>query len=41
MRKNVKPKYNEKSELPTNKTIDFKLILGAGTFGMGWGLGAL
>ncbi|CAD8068430.1 unnamed protein product [Paramecium sonneborni] len=36
-----KPILSDKYELPTNKKIDFKLILGASIFGIGWGIGGL
>lgn len=36
-----KPILSEKYELPTNKKIDMKLVLGASIFGVGWGIGGL
>lgn len=36
-----KPLLGTKLEIPTNKTIDIKLIAGASTFGIGWGIGGL
>ncbi|CAD8165109.1 unnamed protein product [Paramecium octaurelia] len=36
-----KPILAEKWDLPTNKKIDFKLLLGASIFGIGWGIGGL
>lgn len=36
-----KPFLSEKYEIPTNKKIDMKLILGASIFGIGWGIGGL
>lgn len=36
-----KPVFNIKFEIPTNKTVDLKLILGGLIFGMGWGIGGL
>ena len=32
-----KPVLNEKFEIPTNNTIDWKLIVGSALFGVGWG----
>ena len=40
-KKNHKPLLAEKLEFPNNKTVDFKLVLGAILFGLGWGLAAL
>lgn len=39
--KKKKPLYNSKLEVPTNKVIDWKLIVGASIFGFGWGFGGL
>lgn len=36
-----KPILSDKYDLPANKKIDFKLILGASIFGIGWGIGGL
>lgn len=36
-----KPIMNTKYEVPTNKVIDLKLVLGACIFGAGWGIGGL
>lgn len=36
-----KPFLGAKLEIPTNKVIDFKLVLGASIFGIGWGVGGL
>ena len=33
-----KPLFEERHYLPTAKDIDFRLITGAGIFGVGWGL---
>ena len=33
------PVWNEVFSMPTNRTIDWKLIVGAILFGVGWGLG--
>lgn len=33
-----KPLYNDKFNIPTNKTIDGRLIGGAALFGIGWGV---
>lgn len=35
------PYFNTKFEVPTNKVIDWKLVLGACIFGVGWGVGGL
>lgn len=34
-----KPFFNTKYEVPTNKNIDWKLVVGASLFGFGWGIG--
>lgn len=34
-----KPLFDEKFKLPTKSNIDLPLILGAATFGAGWGVG--
>ncbi|KAL4435703.1 hypothetical protein ABPG74_018254 [Tetrahymena malaccensis] len=36
-----KPLLAEKLQIPTNKTIDARLIVGSLLFGLGWGLGGL
>lgn len=36
-----KPVVADHFEIPTNKTIDFKLILGALSFGLGFGISYL
>lgn len=36
-----KPILSEKYDVPTNRKIDFKLVLGASIFGIGWGIGGL
>lgn len=41
IKKKKKPVFNSKLEVPTNKVIDWKLIVGASIFGIGWGLGGL
>lgn len=33
------PLFDTKFHLPTRKDIDLRLVLGAGLFGIGWGLG--
>ena len=33
--------YVDKISIPTNNTVDIKLILGASLFGIGWGLSGL
>lgn len=33
-----KPALNQKFEIPTNNTIDWKLIVGSALFGIGWGI---
>ena len=35
------PIYGEKLFNPTNSSVDWKLILGAACFGLGWGIGGL
>lgn len=41
----VKPRQNtmfgEKLQLPTNSRVDKKLLIGAGVFGVGWGLSGI
>ena len=32
---------NDNLDIPSNKTIDWKLILGECLFGFGWGLGGM
>ncbi len=32
------PLFDSKFQLPTNKQVDRKLVIGAGIFGIGWGL---
>ncbi|PHS18630.1 MAG: transporter [Kangiella sp.] len=39
MPKMEKPLFDEKFKLPTKSNIDLPLILGAATFGAGWGVG--
>jgi len=34
----TKPLYGKKFNIPTNTTIDLRLIGGAATFGIGWGI---
>lgn len=41
MNKAKKPLLGEKLEIPTNKVIDRRLIIGSSVFGLGWGLGGL
>ena len=36
-----KPLFEDAFPLPTNRIIDFRLILGAALFGVGWGLSGL
>lgn len=36
-----KPYYNRTFVIPKNKVVDLKLIVGAGIFGVGWGLGGI
>ena len=38
VRKHNKPLFADKFDIPTNKTIDAKLILGSAAFGIGWGI---
>ena len=33
-----KPLYESRFQLPTKQSLDVRLIVGAGVFGMGWGL---
>lgn len=33
-----KPALNEKFEIPTNNTIDWRLLVGSALFGVGWGI---
>lgn len=33
-----KPLLNSKFEIPTNSTIDWRLLIGSGLFGIGWGI---
>lgn len=35
------PLLNSKFEIPSNTTVDLKLLLGSSTFGIGWGIGGL
>ena len=39
VRKRQKPLFTEEFEIPQNHKIDAKLIIGAGLFGIGWGIG--
>lgn len=39
--KQKEPCFAEELCLPKNKSLDFKLIIGAGLFGLGWGLSGL
>lgn len=41
IQKRGKPFYAEKLCIPTNKTIDWKLIVGELCFGIGWGIGGI
>jgi len=41
MRKRQKPVFGEKLNIPSNKKIDLKLVMGAALFGLGWGLGGI
>lgn len=34
-----KPLMHTKFEVPTNKVIDWKLVMGSSLFGVGWGIG--
>jgi uncharacterized membrane protein YedE/YeeE len=36
-----KPIFNRSFEINKNKTIDLKLMIGAGIFGIGWGMGGI
>lgn len=37
--KRSRPLFDEKFQLPTAKDLDFRLVAGSATFGIGWGLG--
>lgn len=39
--KNRKPVYGDEMQVPSNRTIDLRLILGATIFGVGWGLAGI
>ncbi|MGM0630328.1 MAG: DUF6691 family protein [Pseudomonadota bacterium] len=39
IRKRQGPLFTEKFDIPSNRTIDLKLIFGASIFGIGWGIG--
>jgi uncharacterized membrane protein YedE/YeeE len=39
VRKRQRPLMADKLHIPSNRTIDTKLIAGAGIFGIGWGIG--
>ncbi|KKO50362.1 membrane protein [Arsukibacterium sp. MJ3] len=39
VRKRHAPLFTDKFDIPVNRTIDAKLIFGASTFGIGWGIG--
>ena len=41
VQKQKKPIFNESFDLPKSKDLDFRLIFGAGVFGIGWGIGGL
>ena len=41
LKKCTRPRYKEKFDLPTNTTVDNKLIVGASIFGLGWGLSGI
>lgn len=39
VRKRQKPLFTDEFEIPKNREIDSKLIIGASLFGIGWGIG--
>ncbi len=39
VRKRHSPLFTDKFDIPSNRTIDSKLVLGASIFGIGWGIG--
>lgn len=39
MRRRSRPLFGERFQFPNRREIDPKLLLGAGLFGLGWGLG--
>jgi len=39
VRKRQKPLFSDEFEIPQNRKIDRKLIVGASLFGVGWGIG--
>lgn len=41
IKKKKTPVFNNKLEVPVNKVIDWKLIVGSSIFGIGWGIGGL
>jgi uncharacterized membrane protein YedE/YeeE len=41
VQKQKKPIFNKSFDLPKSKDLDFRLIFGAGVFGIGWGIGGL
>ncbi len=41
LKKISRPRYKEKFDLPTNTTVDNKLIVGSSIFGLGWGLSGI
>ena len=40
-RRTIKPAYADDYHLPDTKRVDARLLIGAGLFGAGWGLGGL
>ena len=41
VQKQKKPFFSKEFDLPKRKDLDFRLIFGAGVFGIGWGIGGL
>lgn len=39
VRQHQKPLFTEEFDIPENRSIDAKLLVGAGLFGIGWGIG--